>query len=48
MKCPDCKIPMTWEGEMMSKDGEIVMRQNLLWKCPKCKIEIEDGEESNQ
>ena len=46
MNCPDCKVSMAWSGEMMGKDGEIVMRENLLWKCPKCGIEIEEEDES--
>ena len=46
MRCPDCKIEMMiWSGERMSKDSEILMRNVLLWKCPKCQIEIEDDEE---
>lgn len=47
MDCPDCKVPMIWNGEMMGKDGAIIMREKLLWKCPKCRLEIEE-DDSNE
>lgn len=40
MNCPDCKIPMDLlktmaYGEKMDEE---------VWKCPKCKIEVESEE----
>jgi len=39
MNCPDCKIPM----EVVSHNsiGEAI---EPYWKCPRCKIEVEDEE----
>ena len=44
MKCPDCKIEMDMLPEVMDKWGNIVMRDPVVYKCPKCRIEIEDEE----
>jgi hypothetical protein len=39
MNCPDCKKPMEWCDTMA--DGIPV---SPYWKCPICKIEIDDEE----
>ena len=35
MNCPDCKIPME----------DMHCWVTPVWKCPKCGIEIEEGDE---
>lgn len=45
MICPDCNMPMTWRAETLDKNGDVVMLEYIIWKCPKCKIEIEEEED---
>ena len=39
-KCPDCKIDM----DLFSPTSDDV-EYGDLWKCPKCGLEIEEGDE---
>jgi len=43
MNCPDCKIPM--EKLMVMSSGDYL--NDDIWKCPKCKIEIEVEQEES-
>ena len=42
MKCPDCKIPMERVDTTIDEHCEPISVQDPYWKCPKCKIEVED------
>ena len=44
MNCPDCKIPMEEVKFIQDENGNLVQSFLLIYKCPKCKIEIEEEE----
>ena len=41
MTCSDCKIKMKYLPEIFDKWGNIVMRDPVVYKCPRCLHEIE-------
>ena len=45
MRCPDCKIPMEEVKFIQDEHGNLVQSFLPIWKCPRCKIEIEEGED---
>ena len=44
MKCPDCKIQMVIQPFMLDKRMIPILVDEKIWKCPKCKMELEEEE----
>ncbi len=45
MTCPDCHTNMEKVIAGTDEDGDVVAYDNPYWKCPKCKIELEEDED---
>jgi len=48
VNCPDCKIKMeeVTTSNFYNAQGEAQMLEKTIHKCPRCKMEKEDGEDA--